>query len=267
MPDPNVPQKEQLKFLPIPSLISGLCLGFNNFLLGLISNKGISSLYIFSVGALLYVGVYRLIEAIKNKIETGHFISFEKSNLFESNKGVLKLKWVNVGGLILRSLLNISFQISLMMAFMFAERAHLNQGLVTAFLSTYCVFTSIIFYLVFDEILRPKFVLGIALMISCVLLVSFSTHSSAEAADSTKQHHHSNALICFSFSLMAPLMISCFISVSRHWTMNFGYSSFDFTIDTFTVMGLVEIPFFINYHLTHGYSMYVFMAGIGAAFG
>ena len=89
LPDPNVPQKEQLKFLPIPSLISGLCLGFNNFLLGLISNKGISSLYIFSVGALLYVGVYRLIEAVKNKIESGHFISFEKSNLFELKKGVV----------------------------------------------------------------------------------------------------------------------------------------------------------------------------------
>lgn len=88
----------------------------------------------------------------------------------------------------MRSLLNISFQISLMMAFMFADRANLNQGLVTAFLSTYCVFTSVIFYLVFDEILRPKFVLGIALMISCVLLVSFSTHSSAEAEDSTKHH-------------------------------------------------------------------------------
>ena len=165
---------EERKFLPVPSLISGLFLGLNNFLLGLISNKGISSLYIFSVGALIYCAIYRIFEAIQTKKRTGSYISLENSNIFILKDGKWSLNWVNFSGLILRSLLNISFQISLMMAFMFADRANLNQGLVTAFLSTYCVFTSIIFYLVFDEILRPKFILGIILMISCVLLVSSS---------------------------------------------------------------------------------------------
>ena len=57
---------EEKKFLPIPSLGAGLCLGLNNFLLGLIADQGISSLYIFSVGALIMVTLYRTAEACIN---------------------------------------------------------------------------------------------------------------------------------------------------------------------------------------------------------
>jgi len=39
-------------------------------------------------------------------------------------------------------------------------------------------------------------------------------------------------------------LISIFISVSRFWSQNFGYNSLDYTIDSFFVMGLIEVPFF-----------------------
>jgi multidrug transporter EmrE-like cation transporter len=40
--------------------------------------------------------------------------------------------------------------------------------------ATYCVFTSIIFYLLFNEKLKVKFLVGIGLMVACVTLVALS---------------------------------------------------------------------------------------------
>ena len=54
--------------------------------------------------------------------------------------------------------------------------------------------------------------------------------------------------------LLAPLFISFFISVSRYWTTNYGYKSTDFTIDTFMLMGIIEIYFFYEYQTSHGYT-------------
>ena len=62
-------------------------------------------------------------------------------------------------------------------------------------------------------------------------------------------------------------MISLFITVSRHWTLTHGYTSFDFTIDTFFMMGLAEIPYFLKHAREVGYPDYVMAAGLGAAFG
>ena len=40
------------KFLVVPSLAAGILLGFNNFFLSLISELGLKSAYIFSLGAI-----------------------------------------------------------------------------------------------------------------------------------------------------------------------------------------------------------------------
>jgi len=61
-----------------------------------------------------------------------------------------------------------------MLSFKYAEMAGLNQGLITALFSTYCVHTTVIFYFVFGEKLKLRFVFGIVLMVACVLLVAYS---------------------------------------------------------------------------------------------
>lgn len=68
-------------------------------------------------------------------------------------------------------------------------------------------------------------------------------------------------------ALLAPILISMFIAVSRYWTENYGYSGLDFTMDTYFLMGLVEIPFFINHAQEVGYNFMVLVYGIGASFG
>lgn len=52
---------EEKKFLVVPSFTAGVCLGMNNFLLGMISDTGIPAAYIFSVGSLLFPLILRLV--------------------------------------------------------------------------------------------------------------------------------------------------------------------------------------------------------------
>jgi hypothetical protein len=61
------------------------------------------------------------------------------------------VNWTNLLGLMIRTLLNIGFQVSIMLAFQSAKLAGMNQGVITSLLSMYCVFTTAIFYFVFGE--------------------------------------------------------------------------------------------------------------------
>jgi len=57
--------------------------------------------------------------------------------------------------------------------------------------STYCVFTSIIFYFLFNEKLRPRYIVGISLMLACVILVAISKSSPASSPVEENKITHS----------------------------------------------------------------------------
>ena len=74
-------------------------------------------------------------------------------------------------------------------------------------------------------------------MLACVSIISLQSLDTGSSLDI-------NALKALLFGLLAPFMISISISVSRYWTVNHNYKSFDFTIYTFMVISLSEISFF-----------------------
>ena len=87
----------------------------------------------------------------------------------------------------------------------------------------YCVFTTAIFYFVFGEQLEQKFVIGIMFMITCVIFVATpEKETSVFEKGGADQDFFFKAI---GLGLLAPLFISIFISVSRFWTMNYGYKS------------------------------------------
>jgi len=47
------------------------------------------------------------------------------------------------------------------------------------------------------------------------------------------------------YGVSAPFLIALSIVIGRYWTTNHGYASFDFTIDSYIVMGICEIGLFI----------------------
>ena len=48
--------------------------------------------------------------------------------------------------------------------------------------------------------------------------------------------------------LLIPILIAVFITLSRYWTLYYGYSSIDFTLDNYLVIGILEIGFFIYFY-------------------
>lgn len=77
----------------------------------------------------------------------------------------------------------------------------------------------------------------------------------------------SSATIAISLGLLTPFLISIFISVSRYWSFYHGYNSIDYSIDTFMLMGTIELFFFIRQCLKVGYTFTQFACGFGASCG
>lgn len=104
---------------------------------------------------------------------TDKYWTVENSNLFMLNtQGKVVLNTSNLFGLIVRTIFNIGFQLSIMMGFAYARKASLNAGIVTSLLSTYCVLVSIMAIFVFKENLKTKFIIGMFFILVCVGLVS-----------------------------------------------------------------------------------------------
>jgi hypothetical protein len=89
-----------------------------------------------------------------------------------------------------------------------------------------------------------KFAIGIAFMIGCVIFVACPEPRSLYTENLTDNNY---LFLAIGLGLLAPLFISLFISISRYWTITYGYKSQDFTIDTFMMMAILEIYFFFNY--------------------
>ena len=99
------------KFLVVPSFVAGCCLGTNNFFLGFISKLGIAAAFEFSLGAMIVTLTVKLVLAIKAKKEKGVFFPVETSNFVYEDKvtGGVKIKWMNVLGIVVRPSCNMSF--------------------------------------------------------------------------------------------------------------------------------------------------------------
>ena len=91
--------------------MAGVFLGTNNFFLGFISELGLAAAFEFSLGAFIVTLIIKTIVAIKSKRVTGQFFPLKSSNFYVKDKanGVVSIKWINVLGIILRPLCNMSF--------------------------------------------------------------------------------------------------------------------------------------------------------------
>jgi drug/metabolite transporter (DMT)-like permease len=239
-------------------------LGANNFLLSDISELGVTAAAEFSLSALIATTIFRACNAIYWKRKTGSFFPIEHSNFFMlDDNGERKVKWMNVLGITIRPFINMSFQVSIILAFQNATKAELNSGVITAMFATYCIFTAVFSWIFFGEKLSLKFAVGIGLMMSCVVCISASAFFGNNKLSLDEVLHTYYAL---GYGLLAPLLISISISVARYFTINHGYSSLSYTIDNFTSIGIIELPFFIYFDALRPYTFREVGFGIGAGF-
>ena len=95
----------------MPSLLAGLLLGLNNFMLGMISEIGLGAAFIFSLGAILYTLCFRIGQMLYSKSKLGYYWKASNSNFFKADEisGSYQINWINILGLFIRVVLNIVF--------------------------------------------------------------------------------------------------------------------------------------------------------------
>ena len=98
-------------------------------------------------------------------------------------------------------------------------------------------------------------------MLTCVSFISFSALSSQHKEGKLNK----NAICALGFGIMAPLMISIMITISRYWTEKHGYSSLDYSIDTFVLLSLFEIGFFIYFAENNTFTWLQILYGVAAS--
>jgi hypothetical protein len=99
-------------------------------------------------------------------------------------------------------------------------------------------------------------------MLTCVSFISLSA-----LTGNSKDGHglNKNAILALTFGILAPLMISIMITISRYWTEKHAYASLDYSIDTFVLLSLVEIGFFIYYADQNTFTWMEIVYGVAAS--
>jgi hypothetical protein len=98
--------------------------------------------------AAFLLGLYRIIEAIKFKINLGSFINYQKSNFFTPEK---HFKSSNIVPLLGNGLTNTVNLMAMTFAYKYAAIAGINQGVLLTLNSLSGVYNIFIFYFFFKE--------------------------------------------------------------------------------------------------------------------
>ena len=127
------------KILIVPSVLAGVFLGINNFLLASVSNSGISALFVFSLGAIVFPFIAK------------SYGGGRSSGLYNIENHLVKPSWIKLTGLFLRSILNIMVQVCIMCGFYFAHKAGVASGVMTSMYSMHVLFIQFFSYFIFNE--------------------------------------------------------------------------------------------------------------------
>ena len=119
-------EKEELKLLLVPSVLSGIFLGITNFSQGTISDMGIGATFLYSNGALITGFGYIIYTAIQQRKATGEWWSVKSSNLVKLEEGKYKVKWEVFWCLLARTIITLAQTASALVAFHTSDEAGLN---------------------------------------------------------------------------------------------------------------------------------------------
>ena len=122
------------------------------------------------IAAFLLV-LYRIIEAIKLKINSGEFINYKKSNFFTQDK---QFKKNNIIPLLGNGLTNMVNLMTMTFAYKYAAFAGINQGVLLTLNSLSGVYNIFIFYFFFKERIQLIQFVGMLFMLLCVCLIGIS---------------------------------------------------------------------------------------------
>ena len=91
-------------------------------------------------------------------------------------------------------------------AFKFALYAEINQGCIPSLFSVCAIYISVLFYFVFNEVISKTMILGIAMMLPAICLLSLDKKESANSEfDLTAERMRMYGVLAVVMALIAPL--------------------------------------------------------------
>ena len=113
--------------------------------------------------------MYRAFQMMKNIIYKGTPIDYRNSNWFD--KETHRFKRSNLIPLAGNFIPNLLGLISIALAFKYAAKGGLNQGILPTLTSLSGVYSAFIFYFSFNELVSPAQIFGMILMLVCVVFL------------------------------------------------------------------------------------------------
>ena len=125
----------------------------------------------------LLVG-FRVCQGLRNKYQKGKFINRKTSNWFAKETGLFQFEnlWPLAGNFIP----NLLGLIILSLGMKYATMGGVNQGVIPTLMSLGGVYSGILFYFAFNEIISVAQVFGMVLMMICVVLLGFESTEAAK---------------------------------------------------------------------------------------
>lgn len=158
------------------SFLTCFLMGTSNFITGELSGRlGTIGCYPFFIGNILCWFFYHLYTAYQEHKIYGEYWSKETSIYFHHETG--KFNWTKALGPLLRGCVQILIFFSVVFTMQYAYLAQVNQGVISSLFTTSIVFSAIIFYFKYDEVLSMRHVVGICFFIGAVALISIGKHA------------------------------------------------------------------------------------------
>jgi drug/metabolite transporter (DMT)-like permease len=142
-------------------------------------------------------------------------------------------------------------------SFMFAMKAYINQGCVTALFNLATLYTTFVFYLKFNEKISPSKFVGLAMMLVCVSFLAIESTYEVESETTvavdgegettvaelqlTSGLRFKYGMLAIFFACAAPLFWTVKAYYIRLADSRYKYSAIDVTIDSMFLQGFIYV--------------------------
>ena len=116
-------------------------------------------------------------------------------------------------------------------AFKFALLAQMNQGCIPSLFSVCSIYVGILFYFAFKESISCAKIIGIAMMVPCVILLSLDKKEESEDSDLSEQEMVTYGSLAILMGVLAPIFWTFKTYFARKVIDEKCYNIDDFAMD------------------------------------
>ena len=173
------------------ALLTAVCIGFTNFLLGDLSARlGVAGSFPIFYGIVVMGIIYHSVVKdslgvyYRPTLEPNTTVDFDVDNEKDDNfvapgeETIRKFNWQAFRGVFIRGINHMLLICMTFVSFKYAALAQINQGVIASLFTSGVIFTSVLFYFIYQEALTFKDLIGISFIITGVALIGFGKDES-----------------------------------------------------------------------------------------